>query len=269
MYDAYGDESCGQEFVGYGVLVVPEHKVASAETITARIKVEFGGGAEQRLHCREMFAGHARAKGPWAKLSMVDVFHLYNRLFEELNVLKLRRLVAVARKADFPNEVPSLAMEHVDPVANVPPIFTKAFAYGDKQIAIHCAQATMIPLAKYPGLEMLRFWPDPDSTTIEWFTGRRVVKGEVGNFFVDMGPGQEPPKVKVMPTEGPKPTLLEVADAIAYVSQRSLTSSFNRNTQRFKALAHLIQAEQIRMGIAPDGGLGFNIPNATLAYKPE
>jgi hypothetical protein len=200
---------------------------------------------------------------------MEDVYQLFTKLFSDLSALKTRRLVAVARVADFPSEIPALAMQHIDPSANVPPRHIKAFSYREKQIAIHCAQATMVPLAKYPGLNKVRFWADPDSTTIEWFSGRRAVKGEIGNFFVDVEPGQEPQKVNVMRITNPKPKLLEVADAIAYLSQRGRSSAGrSSDTDRIKELVRFIGAEQIRMGIAPDGGLGFQIPNATLEYRP-
>jgi hypothetical protein len=269
MFDAYGDESYGQDYVAYGLLVVPEHHAKPAEAIVERIKVQFGAAATDRLHCRELFHGDARAKSPWAKLSMTEVFHLYELLINELNTLKLRRLVAFAYKPELPSEIPPLAMKHVDPNANVPPRHTKPFPYRDKQIAIHCAQATMIPLAHYPGSENIRVWPDPESTVVEWFSGRRSVQGEVGNFFVDMGPGKEPAKLKVMFVDGAKPQLLEVADVIAYALQRSKAAKRSPNDERFKALARLIGAEQIRLGIAPDGGLGFQIPNATLNYRPH
>jgi hypothetical protein len=268
MFDVYGDESCGQEYVAYGVLVVPEEQAGLAEATVERIKAKFGGAPDHRLHCRELFHGNERAKSPWARLSMVEVFQLYELLLTELNGLKLRRLVALACKAELPNEIPALAMQHLDPIANVPPRYTKPFAFRDKQIAIHCAHATMVPLANYPGLENVRFWLDPDSTVVEWFSGRRAVEGEIGNFFVDVGPDKEPAKVNVMRIDGAKPQMLEVADVIAYAGQRSKTAKLSPNDLRFKALARLINAEQIRFGIAPDGGLGTQIPNATLHYKP-
>jgi hypothetical protein len=269
MFDAYGDESCGQEYVAYGVLVVPEDQAALAEAAVARIKVQFGGAPGHRLHCRELFHGSARAKSPWATLSVTEVFQLYELLLTELNGLKLRRLVAFARKAELPGGIPALALQHVDPAANLPPRYTKPFPYGDKQIAIHCARATMVPLARYPGLDNVRFWPDPESTVVDWFGGRRAVQGELGNFFVDLGPGKEPPKVNLMLAEGVKPQMLDVADVVACAFQRSKSAKRSPNDQRFKALARLINVEQIRLGVAPNGGLAFQIPNATLLYQPN
>jgi hypothetical protein len=269
MFDAYGDESCGQEYVTYGLLVVPEDQAEQAKAAIESVKTRFGGDPSDRLHCRELFHGSARAKSAWAKLSIIDVFGLYEALVTELNELKLRRLVTVACKAELPSEIPALAMKHVDANANVPPRYTKPFPYRDKQIAIHCAQATTIPLEKYPGLLNARFWHDPESTVVDWFSGRRAVQGEIGNFFVDAGSGGEPPKINVMQVDGPKPQMLEVADLIAYAFQSSKSAKRSPNDERLKALVRLICPEKIRLGIAPNGGLGVQIPNTTLEYKPH
>jgi hypothetical protein len=217
-----------------------------------------------------LFATDARAKSPWAKLSIDEVFRLYETLLANLTELKLRCIVAFARKADFPKEIPALAMQHIDLAANIPPQWTKPFPLGDKQLSIWCAHSAITPLAHYPGFEKVRLWLDPDSTVVDWFSGRRAVKNEVGNIFVDVGPGIEPPKPSsVMPVDtGSKPSILEVADVIAYATQRGKAAKLSPNDLRFKKLMRQINAEQIIFGIAPDGGFGANIPNATMNYKP-
>jgi hypothetical protein len=160
-------------------------------------------------------------------------------------------------------------MKHIDPTAKVPPVYTKAIEYGEKQSALSCARGTIIPLSKYPGLDRVRIWHDPDNSKIEWFSGRRSVINELGNFFVDNGPRQEPPQPKIMRYTGHKPPLLQIADAIASVGQRSKRADQSPNTLRFKSLLRLINPEQIVYGIMPDGGFGFNIPNSTLAFRGQ
>src|ERR1700742_701433 len=113
MYDAFGDESCGRKFVACGVLLVPEQQRSAAEEILDDVKRTFGGEPNHRLHCREMFAGHARGKTPWTRLNMAEVFRLYEALMARLRDANLRRLVAIARIGDFPNRLPSMPMQDV------------------------------------------------------------------------------------------------------------------------------------------------------------
>jgi len=210
-----------------------------------------------------LFAGDARNKTPWARLRMEDVFELYSALMDQLRSVGLRRLVTIARKSEFPDTLPAMPMQHVDPSSGVPPKYTTEMRFSDKQIAAHCAQGAMIPLSKNPGLEKVRFWPDPDSTSIEWFDGKRTAKKAIGGF-VDIGASEEPARINVMPIAGAKPSLLEVADCIAYVAQRSSTNTLSPNGRRFRALHQVIAPEEIKFAIAPDGGFGFSVPNTIL-----
>jgi hypothetical protein len=259
MYEAFGDESCGQTFVAYGVLLVCETQMSDAEAILTEVKKRFGGEDGHRLHCREMFGGHARSKTPWANLSMADVFNLYEALMTRLRDANLRRLVAIARKSDFPDRLPALPMQHIDPSLNVSPRWTKEMQLGEKQLAAWCAQGVMIPLT---ASGQVRLWADPDKTSIEWLDGKRAATRAIDGF-VDIGPDKEPPRINVMPVTGEKPKLLEVADCIAYVAQRSRTSGGGNNDRRFKSLEELIDPELIRFAVAPDGGFGFSVPNSS------
>jgi hypothetical protein len=265
MFDAFGDESCGADYISYALVILDERKRSDAEKIVGDVKVAAGFDSNDLLHCREIFNPAARAKGAWSRLSVNDVFQLYENLFTRLSPVTPRYLLTLARRADFPTQLPALAMQHIDPNANVPPKYTNALEYGEKQIALHCAQGATIPLSKHPGLDRIRIWPDPDNSKIEWFSGRRGAANEIGNFFVDVGPGQEPPKPTIMRCTGPKPPLLQVADAVAFVGQRSKRNDKSPNAVRFRSLLRLINPEQIIYGVAPDGGFGFNIPNTTLA----
>jgi hypothetical protein len=261
MFDAFGDESCGSKFVAYGILVVSEDQKAAAEQIIDEVKQEFGGSPSRRLHCRQLFAGNARNKSPWAHLSMNDVFHLYEMLISGLNGVADRRLVTIARVADFPERLPSMPMQHIDAAAGHPPKWTKDMEFREKQIAAFCAQGTMIPLSKNPGLDQVRFWADPDTTIIDWLDTRRQATRAIGGF-VDIGPGKEPPQIKVMPIHSEKPKLLEIADVIAYAAQRAMSGGWELNDRRFKRLHELIGAGVVRFAVAPDGGFGFDVPNA-------
>ncbi len=266
MHDAFGDESCGQEYVTYGVLLVHENQRSIAEKILGDVKASFGGEPDHRLHCRQLFAGDARNKTPWARLRMEDVFELYSALMDQLRSVGLRRLVTIARKSEFPDTLPAMRMQHVDPSSGVPPIWTKEIRFGDKQIAAHCAQGTIAPLSKNPGLENVRFWADPDSTLIDWYHGKRMATKTIDGF-VGIAESEEPARINVMPIADAKPSLLEVADCIAYVAQRSRTNTLSPNGRRFRSLHQVIAPEEIKFAVAPDGGFRFSIPN-TILRKP-
>jgi hypothetical protein len=101
MYEAFGDESCGTEYVAYGTLLLEDHQRTDAEDILAKIKLSYGGNPDCRLHCRELFSGDARRKTPWSHLSIDDVFKLYTDLMTELVSVGMRRLVTFAQRSVF------------------------------------------------------------------------------------------------------------------------------------------------------------------------
>jgi hypothetical protein len=261
MLDVFGDESCGSKFVAYGVLVVPEDQNAAGEAILAEVKKEFGGEANSKLHCRELFAGSSRSKSPWAHLNMADVFRLYEVLMTRLKEVGSRRIVTIARVADFPNHLPPAPMENVNAAAAHPPVWTKAMEFREKQIASFCAQGTMIPLARNPGLDHVRFWADPDTTSIDWIDKKRQATLTISGF-IGLDAGKEPPRIKVMPIVGEKPKLLEVADVIAYAAQKTMAGGGGPNERRFQRLHEIIEAGLIRFAVALDGGFGFDVPDA-------
>ena len=85
--------------------------------------------------------------------------------------------------------------------------------------------------------------------------------------FVDNGDGKDPPRVSVMYSTGPKPPLLQIADLVAYVSQRCAGAGYDHIDMKFKALNRIIEAEKIKIGIAPDGGIGINVLNTSLEFR--
>jgi len=62
-----------------------------------------------------------------------------------------------------------------------------------------------------------RLWIDPDSTKIQWGTGRRQADSTRG-MYVDLGAGQEPPFLEPTFLDGPPPALLQLADVYAYIA---------------------------------------------------
>jgi hypothetical protein len=101
-------------------------------------------------------------------------------------------------------------------------------------------------------------------------TGKRQFSETLGGF-IDAGPGQRAARINVMRIQGVKPQLLEVADAIAYVTQRAYASKGKHgpNDRRFKMLYELVGPEVVALKVGQDGGLGFSVPNTSLTFSPE
>jgi hypothetical protein len=269
LYDAFGDESAGPQFVSYAVVLLAADKLAEADSILVQVKNFFGASADDVLHSRVLFSGQQRKKSVWADLGIADVFALYSKLMLDINPLMIRKIVALGKKSDFPNSIPAAQWQSVDPNFIGPLPWSNGYGFGEKHIANLGAHGTMIPLSKWPGFSRLRFWPDPDSTLIETTAGRRRFSNMLSGF-VDNGEGKEPPRVNVMYSQGPKPALLEIADLAAYVSQRCADAGYDQIDLKFKALNRIIGAEQIKIGIAPDGGIGISVPNTPLEFRgPE
>jgi hypothetical protein len=266
VYEAFGDESVGPQFVSYGVVLVATDRLEEANSILADVKVRFGGMPNDVLHCRTLFSGQQRKKSPWCRLSMGDVFTLYSELLRDLKPILVREIASLGRKSDFPSSIPGGQWDASDPDFVGPLPWSKGYRFGEKHIANLGAHATMVPLSRWPGFDRFRFWPDPDTTRIETPAGRRKFSNMLSGF-VDHGDAADPSRVNVEYSPGPKPPMLQVADLVAYVTQRSAHGGLEPLDRRFKELHRMIEVEPIKIGIAPDGGIGINVPNSSLEFK--
>jgi hypothetical protein len=265
-FDAYGDESAGANFVAYGTLLLPTASREAIEAKIANLKIDYGASAADNLHCRVLFSGDARRKTVWSKLSVSDVFDLYSDLMALVKPSLTRTIVTVANKAELPDEIPGGQWETKDKNFVGPMNKSSGWPFRDKQIASFCAQGTMIPISKWPGLKAVTFWPDPDSSVIEFAGGRRKFS-QMLSGFIDHGAGKEPQKIEVSYQPSGKPVLLQVADLVAYVAQRSAGAKYSPLDLKFKALDKLIEPEKLRLGVTPQGGIGYDIPNVLLERR--
>ncbi|KAA3442116.1 hypothetical protein C7I87_32275 [Mesorhizobium sp. SARCC-RB16n] len=261
FHHAFGDESCGTTHVTYAVLSMPEGRQAQVEGQIAETKRSKGGTEADRLHCREIFHPGARQKTAWAALDNDDVFALYGAIADSIAAGPVRRIVAIANKADFPKD---FLVGPLQSSGGLPPIpGMKNYLMRDKEFAAQCAQGALLPLSKNPGFRNVRFWADHDKTKIEWIVGAHQAS-RAASLFVSVGKDGEADRVNLMTGEGDKPPLLEVADLIAYVAQRAASRGSSPNDRRFADLHSKIAPEVIHLGLSPDGGLGFNVPDSSM-----
>jgi hypothetical protein len=69
MFDGFGDESCGAEFICYAIVILEEGNVASVEKVLEEIKIEAGVDSQDPLQCRELFSHAARCEGPLVEVN--------------------------------------------------------------------------------------------------------------------------------------------------------------------------------------------------------
>jgi hypothetical protein len=120
MFNVYGDESIGPEYVAYAAIVVPENRTADAVAVLTALKEETGATAEDVLHCRQLFSGQQRQKTAWHSKSMAEVFDIYSKLLSRLAPTISRTIVSLGRISDFPTSISGDQWRHIDPNLSVP-----------------------------------------------------------------------------------------------------------------------------------------------------
>ena len=185
-YDAFGDESVGPDYAVYGTILIDRSRRVEADEIIAQAKITSGAEPSDVLHSRSMFSGQQRQKTPWSQKTMTEVFEICSDLLLRLDDLLVRKIVAVAKKADLPAVIPGGQWKASDPDYIGPLPWADGWAVGDKNIATWCAHGTMFPLSKWPGFNNIQFWPDPDHSLIATEGGRRKFSTQLSSFAVTM-----------------------------------------------------------------------------------
>jgi hypothetical protein len=191
LYDAFGDESAGPQFVSYAVVLVAADKQAEANAILAQVKSRFGASADDQLHCRVLFSGQQRKKTAWARLDAADVFDLYSQLMREIHPLMIRRIVSLGKKSDFPASIPGAQWQHVDPKFIGPLPWSSGYDFRDKHIANLGAHGTMIPLSKWPNRVRRRMGDLPGQPYRGRFPGMAASAGLDGTKICHVGTWRE------------------------------------------------------------------------------
>jgi hypothetical protein len=178
--DAFGDESCGDAVITYGLFALPPERVVDVVAAIETIKSSFGAARTARLHCREMFKLDARSKGVWAHLTMNDVFSLYERVASVVAHPWALRIVGLAFKNELPVDLPPAPMKDVHGrVGRV----TKHVPLRDKQIAVFCAQAAITQIAHKHGLNGCVFGRTPTVPQSSGSMGGGKPLGPLAPFF--------------------------------------------------------------------------------------
>jgi len=237
MIQAFADDSITSAVVACGVAIFQEERIAAAEELLRVEKGAVGIPTDERLHCRVMFSEQGRRGTPWERLGPKGVYALVERICDRVRHLSDRPLVSVVDRRGIPPQAlaPGRPIQTLDP----------------KAIATMTYMGAWGGLLRRHRVGGFRLWIDPDATRIPWGTGRRQADSTRG-MYVDLGPGQEPPFLEPTFSDGPPPTLLQLADVYAYIAVQSHGGRDGWRTRWFQRLYAAIDAQVETM--APNTG---------------
>lgn len=219
MFHIYGDESIVRDNIVYGLVIVPVEKLELAEATLGNVKEKFRSSRSAHFHCREVFHKDARRKTDWAHLSDKEAFDLALAITSSLAGMGLRtRIGHVVREAimhGIPGVggLPSMSIQH--PKQLIPYAYQAAIGQlnFDDKYANHC-----------------KLWIEPNNDVVSWFGSGRQVERLLKTNKVNI---EARTIENVMIPENLeskyRPTLLELADLLAYCSCRVLANSRTRN----------------------------------------
>jgi len=259
-FEVFGDESVVGQIVAYAAVIVPAMDVAALSDEVARIKTAYGQREAADLHCRVLFNGDSRARSDWRDLALEDVFSLYGGVATLLARSRATLLCIFANKSRLPKTDPGGPWRTRSGL--IVPGPTVALEFGEKQWASLCANATQIPLKVFPGLNKVRFWADPDRTRIEWAGRRRQVANTLTMWIA--GEGRPAQRVSAERIGSEKPSLLQLADFVAYSFARATARRPSQTTLRFKQFVHRLAPFVGQVKLGPHG-LNVSMPSDRMA----
>lgn len=261
-YHVYGDESVSNNIITYALFACSPSVENEALEILDIIKVNVTGKNDYPLHCRQLFHKHQREKMGLASLDEKNVRDLYFQLFTALNDFKFKKLIVIADKHMFPEK-------------NIPKsgIFPE-MPINDKTLITFCANASILPFFDaFKRIDCIRFFADIDKSKIDWL-GKKRQAINTFDFYIS---GKNTKPVDMPRRVSPeiykeKPKLLEIADAIAYISAKALSVEQFGGKKWFSDLYKLISPYEVHFTRHPSNGhfaVNIESPDRIKLYLDE
>jgi hypothetical protein len=242
-FHAFGDESGGERCCSYAFVCVPEEEIPAflkdIDTLRASRSL-----VDQPLHCRELFAADRRRKCGLESWSLEDVVSLYSDFASVIRRYAVHRVVAVAKRSDFP--------AHQPPTGNFP-----RAVFGSKQLSALCGYGAGVVLRHALG-SRLQLWVDDDATQTEWLGKNSQASRTIGGH-VDLpdGLGRMTPKQAAELEDPTWRPLFQAADFLAWAGQRANARSEGGLSAKVGPLYDAMEPFEARVDTGPDGGVRF------------
>ncbi len=229
-HECFGDESTALPYVTAAVVVLSEAQVLRASSALATIKQNVGVSHNAKIHCRELFAGHARLKGPFRKLSTTDVQRLLHDCVVTTTTVGARFSLASVDMSRYPTKLRLLDGEE--------------FAVGSKHVAGFLMTTALMNAADAFGANENAFFYDQDSTKIDWGLAARMRADHFSRAH---------PQALNSALTPERRALLDVADIAAYSFGRVLSGAETgrRGTGYFRELVDFMNASKVKLTWEP------------------
>jgi hypothetical protein len=213
----FGDESTAKDIVTYGI-VATQGEIHHGQAQAAWNQVIRTAGCPDgtRVHAREIFSGHARAKSPWHHLTETLVEKFAVDLMAALKAVGAGFFLGAVFKDTYPSEGVPSGLNANGQQTFVP--LTDEVAYGFGFAAAVAGLNTGNPPPMPRGTKYKLY--------IDRMEARRPLWGPWGNVAVRRlmeGTGMVPTRYDE------KPLLIDAADLFAYSSARAVSDGEARN----------------------------------------
>jgi hypothetical protein len=213
----FGDESTAKGIVTYGIVATQgEIHHGQAKAAWNHVIRTAGRADGTRVHAREIFSGHARAKSPWHHLTETQVDEFVVDLMAALKAVGVGFFLGAVFKDTYPPEGVPSGIDANGQQTFVP--ITDQVAYGFGFAAAVAGLNTGNPPPMPRGMKY--------SLYIDRMEARGPLWGPWGNVAVRRlieGTGMVPTPYDE------KPLLIDAADLFAYASARAVSSGGARN----------------------------------------
>lgn len=217
-FHVFGDESCADNMVLYGLLLLNENDVEGAENDFVHIIKSAGVPIGSRFHAKEVFNGIARSKSVWSHLSDKEIWAIAKKLLISLKSHRAMFNIGIVDRESYPKKMPSgtgqeilVSPEHLYSLA-----FQAAFITFDEHGLINPQTS-------------IRLWIDPQKSRIALWGGGKIQVQTLYKYK-----HIAPEKI-----EETKPILLDAADLFTYVAGRAVSNQPSTNKQICKELFEL------------------------------
>lgn len=249
-YVAYGDGSSSEAGSFYGLVLIPEFRVAEIESKLQQVKLSHNGRSNFLVHSRELFSEHARAKSRWAHLSYEGAVSLCGDMLETVSGFAPKYLMGYVPKSYYPKQFRLKGKNgYSDLVHEINDKWLQLWAFfrvgglldpceriipDDPKITPRPKNLpywNMVIRRIEPGMKVRKIYLDRENTKIPWFSKSFQWISVAKELVVETmdGPSYLPIEHALLK----KPVMLDIADIFTYSIAREFSGESAINYGRF------------------------------------